>query len=110
MKSLGVEVERTTFPTHVELSTDEAELADPTSHPVKVNHFCPHQCIVHALMGKFQVTLEHLKEPGGEPREEIVRAKFLLGTDGLESQCHHANSRTHTFPQEPIRGSGKRSA
>ena len=41
-------------------------------------------------MGKFQVTLEHLKEPDTEPHEEIVRAKFVLGADGLESQCHHA--------------------
>lgn len=38
MKSLGVEVERSTAPTHIELSTDEAELADPTSHPVKVSN------------------------------------------------------------------------
>lgn len=49
MKLLGVEVERSTIPTHIELSTEEAELADPTSYPVKVNHFYPHQCIVHAL-------------------------------------------------------------
>ena len=44
MKSLGVEVERSTFPTDIELSTDEAELADPTSHPVKVSYFYPHEC------------------------------------------------------------------
>ncbi|KAG8221072.1 putative phenol hydroxylase [Butyriboletus roseoflavus] len=66
MKSLGVEVERSTFPTDIELSTDEAELADPTSHPVKV-------------------TLQHLEGPDGEPHEEIVRAKFVLGADGAHS-------------------------
>ncbi|KAG8221073.1 putative phenol hydroxylase [Butyriboletus roseoflavus] len=71
MKSLGVEVERSTFPTDIELSTDEAELADPTSHPVKV-------------------TLEHLEEPDGESHEEIVRAKFVLGADGAHSWVRKA--------------------
>ncbi|KAF8555667.1 hypothetical protein OG21DRAFT_1410564 [Imleria badia] len=66
MKSHGVEVERSTMPIHIELSTDEAELADPTSHPVKV-------------------TLECLEEPDGEPHEEIVHAKFVLGADGAHS-------------------------
>ena len=42
MKSLGVEVEQSTFPTAIELSTDEVELADPTSHPVKVGYFYSH--------------------------------------------------------------------
>ncbi|KAG9313144.1 putative monooxygenase [Chiua virens] len=66
MKSLGVEVERSTMPTAIELSTDEAELANPTSHPVKV-------------------TLERLEGPDGESHEEIVRAKFVLGADGAHS-------------------------
>ena len=46
-------------------------------------------------MGKFQVTLEHLEEPDGERHEEIVRAKFVLGADGLESKVHHTYARTH---------------
>ncbi|KAF8141461.1 FAD binding domain-containing protein [Boletus edulis] len=66
MKSLGVEVERSTIPTEIKLSTDEAELADPTSHPVKV-------------------TLKHLEEPDEEPHEETVHAKFVLGADGAHS-------------------------
>ncbi|KAF9233478.1 FAD binding domain-containing protein [Melanogaster broomeanus] len=66
MKALGVEVERSTTPIAIELSSDEAELANPTSHPVKV-------------------TLERLEEPDGEPHEEIVRAKFVLGADGAHS-------------------------
>ncbi|KIJ65494.1 hypothetical protein HYDPIDRAFT_88033 [Hydnomerulius pinastri MD-312] len=66
MQALGVEVERSTQPTSIELSSDEAELADPTSHPVKV-------------------TLERLEQPDGEPHEEIVHAKFVLGADGAHS-------------------------
>lgn len=57
-------------------------------------------------MEKFQVTLEHLEEPDGEPHEEIVRAKFVLGADGLQSRFH-THTRTHAYPQEPIRGSEK---
>ncbi|KAH7915247.1 FAD binding domain-containing protein [Hygrophoropsis aurantiaca] len=66
MSALGVEVERSTLPTAIELSTDEAELADPTSHPVRV-------------------TLERLDEDGGVVQNEIVRAKFVLGADGAHS-------------------------
>lgn len=95
MKSRGVEVERSTMPTHIELSTDEAELADPTSHPVKVSHFCPRQYT--QFMEELQVTLERLEEPDGEPHEEIVRAKFVLGADGSESQCHRAHTKTHAY-------------
>ncbi|KAI9464676.1 FAD binding domain-containing protein [Boletus coccyginus] len=51
----------------MELSIDEAEVADPTSRPVKV-------------------TLEHLEEPDGERYGEIVRAKFVLGADSLVSK------------------------
>ncbi|KAF9224076.1 hypothetical protein BS17DRAFT_732840 [Gyrodon lividus] len=65
MRALGVEVERSTMPTAIEISSDESELADPTSHPVKV-------------------TLEHLG-PNGTPHEEIVRAKYVLGADGAHS-------------------------
>ncbi|KAH7906198.1 hypothetical protein BJ138DRAFT_1223476 [Hygrophoropsis aurantiaca] len=60
---LAVEVERSTLPTAIELCTDEAELADPTSHPVRV-------------------TLERLDKDGGVVQNEIVRAKFVLGADG----------------------------
>ncbi|KIK79159.1 hypothetical protein PAXRUDRAFT_16476 [Paxillus rubicundulus Ve08.2h10] len=66
MKVLGVEVERCTLPTTIEISSDELELADPTSHPIKV-------------------TLERLEQSDGKPREEIVRAKFVLGADGAHS-------------------------
>lgn len=108
MKSLGVEVERSTMPTRIQLSTNEAELADPEAHPVKVNYLYPHRCM--HLRGQFQVTLEHLEEPDGEPHEEIVHAKFVLGADGSEPHFPHAYTKTHVYyPQEPIRGSGKHS-
>ncbi|KIJ58300.1 hypothetical protein HYDPIDRAFT_34305 [Hydnomerulius pinastri MD-312] len=54
------------MPASIELSSDEAELADSTSYPVKV-------------------TLERLEQPDGEPHEEIVHAKFVLGADGAHS-------------------------
>ncbi|KIJ21010.1 hypothetical protein PAXINDRAFT_66286 [Paxillus involutus ATCC 200175] len=66
MKALGVEVERSTMPTAIELSSDESELADPTSHPVKV-------------------TLKHLDVDDEDSRTEIVCAKFVVGADGAHS-------------------------
>lgn len=36
ISSMGVSVERPIAPTSIELSTDEADLRDVTSHPVKV--------------------------------------------------------------------------
>ncbi|OJA18323.1 hypothetical protein AZE42_02802 [Rhizopogon vesiculosus] len=66
MKELGVEVERSTIPTSIELSTDENELTDPSSHPVRV-------------------ALQRLDLPEGESKEEIVHAKFVLGADGAHS-------------------------
>ncbi|KAH7890913.1 FAD binding domain-containing protein [Phlebopus sp. FC_14] len=66
MEELGVKVERSTQPTSIELSSDEAELADPSSHPVKV-------------------TLERLDAAEGESAEEVVHAKYVLGADGAHS-------------------------
>lgn len=63
MKELGVEVERSTIPTSIEISEDENELADPASHPVRV-------------------ALKRTSVFEGEPEEEIVHAKFVVGTDG----------------------------
>ncbi|KAG2128294.1 FAD binding domain-containing protein [Suillus clintonianus] len=66
MKALGVEVERSTIPTSIELSKNENELTDPTSHAVRV-------------------ALQRLDISEGEPREEIVHAKFVVGGDGAHS-------------------------
>ncbi|KAG0700774.1 FAD binding domain-containing protein [Suillus ampliporus] len=66
MKSLGVEVERSTIPTSIELSKDENELTDPTSHPVRV-------------------ALQKLDTSEDQPQEEIVHAKYVLGADGAHS-------------------------
>ncbi|KAG1900271.1 FAD binding domain-containing protein [Suillus fuscotomentosus] len=66
MTSLGVEVERSTMPTSIELSKDEDELADPTSYPVRV-------------------VLQRFDESEGAQPEEIVHAKFVLGGDGAHS-------------------------
>jgi phenol 2-monooxygenase len=64
MKDLGVEVERSTIPTSIEISKDEHELADPASHPVRV-------------------ALQRPNALEGEPQEEIVHAKYVVGTDGV---------------------------
>lgn len=37
MRSMGLEIDRPVVPTSLEISTDEAELLDPQSHPVKVS-------------------------------------------------------------------------
>jgi len=65
MKNLGVEVERSTVPTKIELSSDEALLNDPQSYPVRV-------------------TLDHLETTEG-PTTEVVKAKYVLGADGAHS-------------------------
>jgi phenol 2-monooxygenase len=75
MKELGVTVERSTRPTSIELSEDENELMDPTSHPVRV-------------------VLERLDLPEGESKEEIVHAKFVLGADGALQRCHPSQNIT----------------
>jgi phenol 2-monooxygenase len=66
MRALGVEVERSTAPTSIEISNDENELADPASHPVRV-------------------ALQKLDVPEGQPQEEIVHAKYVVGADGAHS-------------------------
>ncbi|KAG1850916.1 FAD binding domain-containing protein [Suillus subluteus] len=66
MSALGVEVERSTVPTSLDISKDENELADPASHPVRV-------------------ALQRLDVPEGQPQEEIVHAKFVVGADGAHS-------------------------
>ncbi|KAG1737215.1 FAD binding domain-containing protein [Suillus lakei] len=66
MKALGVEVERSTLPTSIELSRDENELANPASHPVRV-------------------VLQKLDVPEGQLQEEIVHAKYVVGADGAHS-------------------------
>ncbi|KAH9851912.1 FAD binding domain-containing protein [Lenzites betulinus] len=66
MKAHGVTVERPIIPTSIELSTSEAELRDPTAHPVTV-------------------ALQYLAPQEGESDTEIVKAKFVLGADGAHS-------------------------
>ncbi|KAG2144345.1 FAD binding domain-containing protein [Suillus clintonianus] len=65
MRALGVEVELSTSPTSIEISKDENELTDPASYPVRV------------VLQK--------DTPEGEPQEEIVHAKYVVGTDGAHS-------------------------
>ncbi|EKM60807.1 uncharacterized protein PHACADRAFT_246963 [Phanerochaete carnosa HHB-10118-sp] len=65
MAKEGLRVDRQTVPTSIKLSTDEAELKDPQAYAVTV-------------------VLQHLDgEPGQDT--EIVRAKYVLGSDGAHS-------------------------
>ncbi|EGO22562.1 hypothetical protein SERLADRAFT_362748 [Serpula lacrymans var. lacrymans S7.9] len=66
--SLGFDVHRSIVPTSIELSQDNEELANPTSHPVKV-------------------VLQHLDCSNAT---EIVHAKFMIGTDGAHSWVRKA--------------------
>ncbi|KAI6106257.1 FAD binding domain-containing protein [Pisolithus croceorrhizus] len=70
MKTRGVVVQRSTRPIAIESSNDAVELADPTSHPVKV-------------------TLER-RSPDGTAHHEVVHAKFDLGADGAHSWVRNA--------------------
>ncbi|KAJ6527276.1 FAD binding domain-containing protein [Mycena vulgaris] len=64
MKSMGVEVSRPMVPTHLEL--DSAKLGDPNAYVARV-------------------VLKHLDPLEGGPSTEVVRAKFVVGTDGAHS-------------------------
>lgn len=64
---MGLQVERPIVPSSIELSSDEAELKDPSSHPIKV-------------------VLKCLSAPEGA-NTEIVRAKYVLGADGTQIPC-----------------------
>ncbi|KAA1476570.1 hypothetical protein DENSPDRAFT_785394 [Dentipellis sp. KUC8613] len=67
MRKLSLEVERPIVPSFLEISSDEALLKDPQSHPVKV-------------------VLQHLDAEGEHPVcSEIVHAKYVLGADGAHS-------------------------
>ncbi|KAL4251566.1 PheA/TfdB FAD monooxygenase family protein [Abortiporus biennis] len=62
MREQGLEVDRPTIPTLLELSTDESELKDANAYPVKV-------------------VLKHLEKD----TTETLRAKFVVGSDGAHS-------------------------
>ncbi|KAJ6551443.1 FAD binding domain-containing protein [Mycena capillaripes] len=64
MRSMGVEVSRPIVPTDLEL--DPAKVGDPSAYAVRV-------------------VLKHLEPLEGGPSSEVVRAKFVLGTDGAHS-------------------------
>ena len=63
MRNFGLEIDRPVQPSAIELSEDEAVLADPQSYAVKV-------------------ILKHADVAEGEEEEEIVHAKYVLGADG----------------------------
>ncbi|THH26983.1 hypothetical protein EUX98_g7209 [Antrodiella citrinella] len=66
MREMGLEVDRPTVPTALELSEDEELLKDPQSYPVKV-------------------TVKHLDHADAQNDTEVVHAKFVLGADGAHS-------------------------
>ncbi|KAG9313173.1 putative phenol 2-monooxygenase [Chiua virens] len=66
MKDHGVQVDRRSQPSAIEISEDTRELSSPSSYPVKV-------------------TVERLDAYDGQNRTEIVHAKFVVGADGAHS-------------------------
>ncbi|TDL26709.1 hypothetical protein BD410DRAFT_825808 [Rickenella mellea] len=66
LRTKGVEIDRPIQPTAIELSTNEEELKDPHSHPIKVD-------------------LKRLDAEPGHNDTETVRAKYVLGADGAHS-------------------------
>ncbi|CDO68389.1 hypothetical protein BN946_scf184815.g36 [Trametes cinnabarina] len=67
MKTVGLGIDRPTIPISIELSEDEAELSDPQAYPVKV-------------------VVQHLDRND----IEVIRAKFVLGSDGAHSWVRKA--------------------
>ena len=77
MSSYGVEVERPITPTCLEISNDPNELADPSSHPVKVR-----SCLQAAISYIYSSIKVLLKRLSGDEGTEVVRAKYVVGADG----------------------------
>ncbi|KAI9567993.1 FAD binding domain-containing protein [Boletus coccyginus] len=71
MSGHGVEVERPKLPVDIEISEDADELSSLSSYPVKV-------------------TVERSDAIDEESRTEIIRAKFVVGTDGAHSWVRNA--------------------
>ncbi|PSR71348.1 hypothetical protein PHLCEN_2v12777 [Hermanssonia centrifuga] len=71
MASMSVRVERPIIPTSIKLSMEEAELADPHSHPI-------------------EIVLKHLDAEDGQVDTEIVHAKYVVGADGAHSWVRKA--------------------
>ncbi|KAH9851893.1 FAD binding domain-containing protein [Lenzites betulinus] len=69
MRPQGLDIDRPTIPTSIELSEDEAELKDPQAYPVKV-------------------VVQHLDRD--TDNTEVIRAKFVLGADGAHSWVRKA--------------------
>ncbi|KAI8995217.1 FAD binding domain-containing protein [Trametes punicea] len=67
MRTQGLEIDRPTIPVSIELSDDATELQDPCAHPVKV-------------------VVQHLDRD----HSEVIRAKFVLGSDGAHSWVRKA--------------------
>ncbi|KAI9062575.1 hypothetical protein FKP32DRAFT_1573679 [Trametes sanguinea] len=67
MKTEGLGIDRPTIPVSIEVSEDQAELEDPHAYPVKV-------------------VVQHLDRND----TEVIRAKFVLGSDGAHSWVRKA--------------------
>ena len=92
MVTKGVMVEQSVIPTSIELSHEKPEHEEPNAYPVKVCSAIT--CILCKMqsLDRSQVTLKHLDSP---EREEIVYAKFVLGSDGEpgnDPQCFSSST------------------
>jgi phenol 2-monooxygenase len=87
MRKEGLEVDRPVVPISLQLSQDQKELTDPHAYPVKVctfPTFCPYHPRRELTFVRLQLVLKHLDRESGDDAE-IVRAKFVVGSDGAHS-------------------------
>jgi phenol 2-monooxygenase len=90
LEKMGVTVQRSTVPTAVNISKDPAVLADPQAYANQVRLLwrapAPYRIYYH------QITLAHIDEKGAiiPGTEEVVEAKFAIGTDGAHSWTRKA--------------------
>ncbi|KAJ3002531.1 hypothetical protein NUW54_g5798 [Trametes sanguinea] len=85
MKTEGLGIDRPTIPVSIEVSEDQAELEDPHAYPVKVR-FSLMVCVTCLKQAATQVVVQHLDRND----TEVIRAKFVLGSDGAHSWVRKA--------------------
>ena len=85
MRERSLEVDRSTAPCSMEISSDDGDLTNPHAYVAKVS-IDSLKADMSALLVSVstQVVLEHLDREGDN--KEVVHAKFVLGSDGT-SQC-----------------------
>ena len=82
MRESGLEIERSRQPSSLVLSEDEKEIESFDGYPVKVVSFYKYAPLDPPADNTNKVVVHSLDAPEGEEATEVVRAKYVIGSDG----------------------------